>query len=260
MKTLLTSLAFLSVLGSSSVALGCLEVMGADTVPSSAEDVIPSDGVIYVVAGDRDVFEEEFAAVMDPDEALVVWEFVTQEFSAEVVGVRPEGGWIVGDYIGGSWGEEVLFRTVVDRLDTTPPVISIDSWEGRSKRLASPGMLDSCGGDGSADAGLFVRMTEADEPVVYVAEVSHAGPVSWDTEEVVSFWNSLFVATPQGDRVNVTVTAYDLSGNSSSVTLVDAQGCSGSGSSIAGGRGDGVLALLSLLAFGIYGRRRERLG
>jgi len=260
MKTLLASLVALSVLNPVAVALACSQVMEAQTVPASWDDAtIPSDGFIYVAAGDRDMFQEEFQIVLDPAGATVTWEFVTQDFSADVFGIQPEGGWVAGDYIGSSWGGDGLFRTVVDSLDTSPPVISIDSWEGQSKRPASLGMIDSCGGDGSAAAGLVISMAEADEPVLYVAAVTHLGPISWGNDEVVAFWNSMFVQTSQGDSVDVTVTAYDLSGNSTSVALVDAQGCAGSGSSIAGGRGGGVLALLSLLSLGLCGRRRRLL-
>jgi hypothetical protein len=73
------------------------------------------------------------------------------------------------------------------------------------------------------------------------------------------FWDSFLVTTPQSDKVDLTITAFDLSGNSSTVELLSAQGCVGSGSSFAAGRGNGGLALCSLLALGLLRRRRDRL-
>jgi hypothetical protein len=205
------------------------------------------------------MFADEYASVTDPEGALVTWDFVALDFSADVVGIQPEGGWLVGDYVGASWSSEGLFRTVVDTEDTTAPEIGIDSWEGQSKQPASLGMVDSCGFNGARSAGLVVSMAPSSEPVLYLVDVEHLGPVAWESSELVAFWNSFLVATPQFDKVDVTITAFDLSGNSSTVELLSAQGCAGSGSSFSAGRGNGGLALCSLLALILLRRRRDRL-
>jgi MYXO-CTERM domain-containing protein len=260
MKSLTTSLIVFSLLGSAGAALACSQVLDAQTVPSSwQEGTIPVDGFIYVASGDEPTFDEQYTSIIDPEGAPVIWEFVDMEFSSGVLGVQPEGGWLLGDYAGASWSSEGLFRTVVDTVDTTAPDIGIDSWEGQSKQPASLVMVDSCGGGGARSAGLVVTMTPPSEPVLYVVDVDHLGPVAWDSSEQLAFWDSFLVTTAQSDKVDVTITGFDLSGNSSTVELLSARGCAGSGSSLAAGHGNGGLALASLLALAVLRRRRDRL-
>jgi MYXO-CTERM domain-containing protein len=231
MKSLTTSLIVFSLLGSAGAALACSQVLDAQTVPSSwQEGTIPVDGFIYVASGDEPTFDEQYTSIIDPEGAPVIWEFVDMEFSSGVLGVQPEGGWLLGDYAGASWSSEGLFRTVVDTVDTTAPDIGIDSWEGQSKQPAS-----------------------------LVMDVDHLGPVAWDSSEQLAFWDSFLVTTAQSDKVDVTITGFDLSGNSSTVELLSARGCAGSGSSLAAGHGNGGLALASLLALAVLRRRRDRL-
>lgn len=259
MKKLTTSLIALSFLGSAGAALACSQALEAQTIPAIWEDAtIPADGLIYVASVDQLLFEDEYASVIDPEGAPVTWDFVALDFSADVLGAQPVGGWLVGDYAGAPWSSEGLFRSVVDEVDTTAPEIAIDSWEGQSKQPASLLMVDSCGFNGARSAGLVVTMTPSSEPVLYLVEVEHLGPADWDSSEQLAFWDSFLVTTPQSDKVDVTITAFDLSGNSSTVELLSARGCAGSGSSLAAGRGHGGLALLALLAL-VGLRRRERL-
>ena len=90
-------------------------------------------------------------------------------------------------------------------------------------------------------------MSLPSEPVVYVVETEHLGPQLFESTEIASIYDSFSVFTPEGDKVSLTITGFDLSGNSSTVTLNSAQGCAGASGSIAAGEGSGILALLAML-------------
>ncbi len=97
MKKLTTSLIALSLLGSAGAALACSQVLEAQTIPAIWEDAtIPADGFIYVASVDQLMFEDEYASVTDPEGAPVTWDFVALDFSADVLGAQPLGGWLVG--------------------------------------------------------------------------------------------------------------------------------------------------------------------
>jgi hypothetical protein len=258
MKTFTASLIALSLLGSAGTALACSQVMEAETMPRTWDDAtLPVGGLIYVRAGDEAMFEQEYATITDPEGAPVIWEFIALDFSSDILGIQPGGGWLVGDYSGGWFAEDGIFRTVVDEVDTTAPVTAIESWTGQNSRPRSAFIMDSCGGDGSQPAGLLVAMDDPGEPVIYQVEVDHLGPQEWDGTDFVVFWDSFLVQTAQGDKVDLSITAFDLSGNSSTVELNAAKGCAGSGSSMAAGPGVGILVLLAMGFVGSVRLRRH---
>ena len=247
MKLLIPSVLSLALLIPGGAALACSPPLAAHFQPElGSADIIPVGGFLYLRDGDQPTFTEEFASILDPEGETVIWETVDLDFSDAVLGIQPEGGWIVGDYLGGAFSDEGLFLTVSDTVDTTAPEIAVESWRGRNRVDGVPLPVNPCGTTGHS-AGIEVSMSDPGEPVVYIIEAEHLGPKLFESREMTAFYDSFDVYTRQGDEVNLTITGFDLSGNSSTVELNSAQGCAGMRGSIADGGGSGILALLAIL-------------
>lgn len=225
-------------------ALPCSIAFEEPIVPNpwtSAE--VPVDGVVFL----RSEWGDQLTRydLVDPDGDPVEWEFETSAIHPDIEEARPVGGWLVGEYrYADSDLDEAPIYTVIDEVDEETPTFEIVAWEGNSEKF----VLAPCGG-GRQESGVYVQLSEPEEPVVYTWELLGVTEADVQITGVFIGWDR-FIPTPLGAEFSVRIEAFDLSGNSSVQTtgeVVACDGCSGSMSAGSATSGFGLLGALLLV-------------